>query len=94
MISQLKVAYSRPDRKFSSILLYCSLTGLRPAEAYSNLRLLKERKEDYLAKDSKLLEHFRFPSIFLRRTKIAYVSTVFERMLEWGPVLIQYPIIS
>jgi hypothetical protein len=84
MISQLKVSYSRLDEKYSSVLLYCTLTGLRPAEACSSLCLLKERKEDYLAKDNKLLEHFRFPSVFLRRTKNAYISIVSESLLELG----------
>ena len=81
MISQLKLAYSRLDQKYSSALLYCTLTGLRPAEPYNSLRLLKERREDYLAKGSKLLEHFRFPSVFLRRTKNAYISVLFEKLL-------------
>jgi intergrase/recombinase len=68
--------------KYSSALLYRTLTGLRPAEACSSLKLLEERKQDYLARDNRLLEHFRFPSIFLRRTKNAYISIVSERMLE------------
>ncbi len=84
MISQLKLAYSRLDEKYSSVLEYCTLTGLRPAEACSSLRILNERKEGYLAKDNKLLEHFRFPSVFLRRTKNAYISIVSERLLELG----------
>ena len=92
MIIQLKDACSRLDKKYSSVLLYCVLTGLRPAEACSSLQLLKERKEDYLAKDNKLLEHFRFPYVFLRRTKNAYISIVFERLLEMRRSF-QYPII-
>jgi len=84
MIKQLKDACSKLDQKYSSVLLYSTLTGLRPAEACSSIQQLKERKKDYLAKDNKLLEHFRFPSIFLRRTKNAYVSIVFEKLLELG----------
>lgn len=82
MISQLKGAYSRLDEKYASILLYCTLTGLRPAEACASIRLLKERKEDYLTKDLKVLEHFRFPEVFIRRTKNAYISITFEKLLE------------
>jgi len=84
MIIQLKDACLKLDKKYSSVLLYCALTGLRPAEACSSLVLLKERREDYLAKDNKLLEHFRFPSVFLRRTKNAYISIVSESLLELG----------
>lgn len=29
-----------------------------------------------------VLEHFRFPSIFIRRTKNAYISIVSEKILD------------
>ena len=84
MIKQLKDACSKLDKTYSSVLLYCVLTGLRPAEACSSLLLLRERNDGYLERESKLLEHFRFPYVFLRRTKNAYISVVFERLLEIG----------
>ena len=82
MIVQLKNACSKLDEKYSSILLYCTLTGLRPAEGCTSLRLLKERKDEYLTKDEKVLEHFRFPEVFMRRTKNAYISVTFEKLFE------------
>jgi hypothetical protein len=82
MIIQLKDACFKLGQKYSSVLLYCTLTGLRPAEACVSIRLLKERKEDYLTKDLKVLEHFRFPEVFMRRTKNAYFSITFEKLLE------------
>jgi len=63
MISQLKDASSKIDQKYSSALLYCTLTGLRPAEACVSIQLLKEKMEEYLTKDKKVLEHFRFPEV-------------------------------
>lgn len=69
MIIQLKDALLRLDKKYSSVLLCCALTGLRPAEACVSMQLLKERKQDYLTKDHKVLEHFKFPELFMRRTK-------------------------
>lgn len=56
--------------------------GLRSAEACSSLRLLRERNDGYVEGESKLLEHFRFPSVYLSRTKNAYISIVFEKLLE------------
>jgi hypothetical protein len=86
MIKQLKDACSKLDKTYSSVLLYCVLTGLRPAEACSSLLLLRERNDGYLERESKLLEHFRFPYIFLRRTKNAYLSVVYDRLLDWKPL--------
>jgi hypothetical protein len=74
MLIQLRDACSKLDKKYSSALLYCALTGLRPAEACVNMQLLKERKNDYLTKDNRILEHFGFPEDFMRRTKNAYIS--------------------
>jgi hypothetical protein len=44
------------------IVKFAVLTGLRPSEAVESVRLLSERQA---------LEHFRFPSVFLRKTKKA-----------------------
>lgn len=70
--------------RFSNILKFNVLTGLRPAEAIEsfNLFLHPEKSNVYLSKDGKMLEHFRFPSIFLRRTKKAFISLVNEDILN------------
>jgi hypothetical protein len=82
MTNQLKDACLKLDKKYSSVLLYCVLTGLRPAEACASIQLLKDRKEDYITKDHKALEHFRFPEVFMRRTKNAYISVMFEELFK------------
>ncbi len=82
MIIQLKDACLKLDKKYSSVLLYCVLTGLRPAEACASIQLLKDRKEDYLTKDHKVLEHFKYPEVFMRRTKNAYISVMFEELFK------------
>ena len=82
MIVQLKDACGRLDEKYSSVLLYCTLTGLRPAEACSSIRLLKERRDEYLSKDKKVMEHFKFPEVFIKKTKNAYISIVFEKLVD------------
>jgi hypothetical protein len=70
--------------RFSNILKFNVLTGLRPAEAIESFNLLlhPEKRNECLSKDRKMLEHFRFPSIFLRRTKKAFISLVNEDILN------------
>ena len=46
------------------------------------MQLLKERKDDYLTKDNMILKHFRFPEVFMRRTKNAYISVMFKELLH------------
>jgi hypothetical protein len=75
-ISKLPVQYG-------NILLYDTLTGLRPDEACKSIILLKEKgQEGYLNRDIMTLEHFRYPRIFIRRTKSAYFSIITEKGLE------------
>ena len=75
--------YFKLPVQYGNILLYDTLTGLRPDEACKSITLLKEKgQEGYLNRDIMTLEHFRYPSIFIRRTKNAYFSIITERGLE------------
>jgi intergrase/recombinase len=60
------------------------LTGLRPAEAIESFNLLlhHEKRNEYISQDGKMLEHFRFPFVFLRRTEKAFISLVDEDLLK------------
>lgn len=54
------------------IVKFAVLTGLRPSEAVESVRLLSLRSEiKYYNPERQALEHFRFPSVFLRKTKKA-----------------------
>jgi intergrase/recombinase len=65
----------KSNPRFANILKFNVLTGLRPQEAIDSFNLLlSDKRQDYLSKDEKLLEHFKFPEIFLRRTKKAFIS--------------------
>jgi hypothetical protein len=68
------------------VLLFNCLTGLRAAEAIEAIRLInndncKTDKIQYYNPERQCLEHFRFPEIFLRRTKAAYVSLVDDEII-------------
>jgi intergrase/recombinase len=67
----------------SDTILYNLLTGLRPQDAIDSFNLLLSHTgEDYLSKDKKLLQHYKYPELFLRRTKKAFISVVNENILS------------
>jgi hypothetical protein len=82
MVEWLKNTYSKLSKHYGNILLYNTLTGLRPDEACKGIILLQKERDNYLRKDLKILEHFKYPDIFLRKTKEAYISVITDSMLE------------
>jgi hypothetical protein len=77
MVKWLRDALTMLPQSYGNILLFNALTGLRPEEAIQSIKILHNNKEsdDYL-KDNTVLEHYKYPSIFIRRTKKAYISIV------------------
>jgi hypothetical protein len=65
------------------IIRFNVLTGLRPNETITAVRLINnpETFKTLYNEERGTLEHFRFPSLFLRRTKFAYVSIVNKEIL-------------
>lgn len=63
---------------------FACLVGLRPSEVLESVRLLNssQRGINYYNPDRQALEHFRFPEIFLRQTKKAYISFVSPSMIS------------
>jgi len=82
MISWIKKAYSVLPKQYGNILFYCTLTGLRPTEACKSIELVHNDFDNYINKQSNTLEHFRYPNIFIRRTKKAFMSVVTDSILE------------
>ena len=62
------------------------LTGLRPTEACESVRLLNTLSSSdlrvYYNPEQQCLDHFRFPDIFLRQTKKAYISYITKEQLS------------
>jgi hypothetical protein len=58
------------------VIRHALLTGLRPTEAIESVRLItyKGKSSQYYNPEQQCLEHFRFPEIFLRPTKKAFIS--------------------
>jgi hypothetical protein len=77
------------------IIKFGCMVGLRPSECVESVRLINtlvskdtkvSSKEEtlnyYYNPDRSALEHFRFPEIFLRQTKKAFISFVTPEILE------------
>jgi hypothetical protein len=78
----LRDTMSKLPKKYGNILLYDALTGLRPEEACKSLALIHNDLEGYLNKKTWVLEHFKYPHLFIRRTKKAYISVVSKQILD------------
>jgi intergrase/recombinase len=82
MINWLKNCCSKLSSAYSNILLFNTLTGLRPDEACKAIQLIQKEEDNYVRKDLMILEHYKFPDIFIRRTKKAYITILTDSILE------------
>jgi len=84
MLQQIAKMISITPGAMGQIIKFACLTGLRPAEAVESVRLINDKEEftKYYNPERQALEHFRFPSVFLRQTKKAYISFVTPEMLD------------
>jgi Archaeal phage integrase len=82
MIEWLKNCCSKLSSSYSNILLFNTLTGLRPDEACKAIQIIHKQEDSYVRKDLMILEHYKFPEIFIRRTKKAYISVLTDSILD------------
>jgi hypothetical protein len=82
MISWIKDACSKLPKSHGNILIYCTLTGLRPSEACQSIALIHSDLDNYLNKELMVLEHYKYPQLFIRKTKKAFISLVNDSILE------------
>jgi intergrase/recombinase len=82
MIEWLKNCCSRLSPSYNNILLFNTLTGLRPDEACKAIMRIQREENNYVRTDLMILEHYKFPDIFIRRTKKAYISILTNSVLE------------
>ncbi|MCS7145924.1 MAG: integrase [Aigarchaeota archaeon] len=65
------------------VLMFMALSGLRVEEALNAIKIYHGvGKDRYLNAELGILEHFRFPEVFIRRTKHAYITVVNEEILR------------
>ena len=65
-----------------NLIIFNTLTGLRPIEVSKCIALLHSDLEDYWNKDKGILEHYKFPNEFIRRTKKVFISVVDTPLIE------------
>jgi len=82
-----KEAVQKLPEKYSTVLVFAVVTGLRPDEACKSVKLLSElaeagRLDTYFNAQLNMLEHFRFPGLFIRGCKNCYISFVPQEVLN------------
>ncbi len=83
----LKQVIKGLPKEYSTVLVFDALTALRPTEAVNSCRLISELSEkgklnSYLDEELMMLQHFRFPNIFLRKSKNAHISFITPELLN------------
>ena len=82
MIEWIKTSISKLPKEVNNILLFSTLTGLRPEEAQKAIYLIKTKRTEYVDEGKMLLLHYRYPNMFFRVTKKCYISIVNSNMLS------------
>ena len=82
MVKWLRNAITKLPKDAANVLVFNTLTGLRPTEAVLSIQLIKNEPEKYVNKETGMLEHFRYPHLFIRKTKKAYITAFNEVILE------------
>jgi hypothetical protein len=84
MLSWLKNAIAQIPKPYANILIYNTLTGLRPTEACQSIALIQSDLQNYLNKDKMILEHYKYPEIYIRKSKKAFISIVDNDIIRIG----------
>ncbi len=82
MLRWIKEVVSVLPKDYQNIILFNTLTGLRPNEAQKAIWLIKTKETEYVDKDRGILKHYQFPETFLRHTKNAYLSIINDDIVE------------
>jgi hypothetical protein len=86
MIGWLKEAMQVLPKAYANFFLFCTLTGLRASECVEAVKLCRLHGNfpgsNYYNPEQMILQHYRFPDIFIRRTKAAYISIVNKEILD------------
>jgi hypothetical protein len=82
MVKWLNNATAKLPSDAANVLVFNTLTGLRPTEAVLSIQLIKSEQEKYVNKETGMLEHFRYPDLFIRKTKKVYITAFNDVILE------------
>jgi hypothetical protein len=82
MLRWLKEAIKSVRTDYANFFLFCTLTGMRASECVEAVRLLSRDTSQYYNPDQQVLQHYRYPHLFIRRTKAIYISVVDDSIVE------------
>jgi hypothetical protein len=82
MLEYVKQLVAVLPRSHANVVIFGTLTGLRPVEACNSVRLIHTDLDNYLNSDLFILEHFKWKDIFIRSTKKSYISVMTDRLLQ------------
>jgi intergrase/recombinase len=82
MVKWLQNATSKLPEDAANVLVFNTLTGLRPTETVLSIQLIKSEPGKYINKETGMLEHFRYPDLFIRKTKKVYITAFNDVILE------------
>jgi len=81
---------------YALALAFQRLTGVRPQEAIQSLHLIsklqaEEKLGDYYDTELNMLQHFKYESLFLRRTKNVFISFVSPELMKVALAISKLP---
>jgi hypothetical protein len=76
MLVWLKQAIQSLPSDYANFFLFYTLTGLRASECLAAISQIQEKADSYYNPEQQVLQHYRFPDTFIRRTKAVYISVV------------------
>jgi hypothetical protein len=84
MMQWLREAISTLPNDYANFFLFCTLTGMRASECLEAVRLLRTQGAEsyYYNPEQQVLQHYRYPEIFIRRTKAIYISVVDDSIVS------------
>jgi len=106
MLEWLKEAVHTLDPNYANLLLFCTLTGMRGSEAVESIRLLASSpiRDNvssgkqigsytirYYDPGRKILQHYLYPNIFIRRTKAIYIPIVNDEIIGIAQNMTKHP---
>jgi len=93
MLKWIKDVISKIPKPQADLFIFNTLTGLRPIEVSACIDLLQTNLEDYWNREKGILEHYKFPNEFIRRTKKVFISVVDTPLIKLAqncPVHVSY----
>ncbi|MFL6495595.1 MAG: hypothetical protein ACJ703_04115 [Nitrososphaera sp.] len=82
MLEYVKQILTILPRSHAKVVIFGTLTGLRPIEACKSVQLIHTDLSNYLNSELFILEHFKWKDIFIRSTKKSFISVMTDRLLQ------------